>query len=347
MRVHRPETQTLYAQLFEGTATYEIDLIGEFANGLAIERTVRGNEYLYWQLRDLGGRLRQVYLGPAEDPAARALRDALVERKAQRAAILEDLQRLAAAYLALGGAEHIGAHFKLVDALARAGLFRAGAVLVGSHAFVSIGAALGVTWTADAAATADIDLCRDEFVSVACDVLEPVDIPGVLKSIDPTFFMVPELDLKSPSTSMSSRARGVKVDLLTTAKTPRDRRPRPVAPFGLAAQPLRYMDYLVRDGVTRGLFIGPHAIMVNVPHAGRYAVHKLAISMQRSGPGTIKAEKDRLQAAALGVVLADRQPGALALAIQAARDHHDRGLIRDARAALRKLPVEAKQALAL
>jgi len=42
-----------------------------------------------------------------------------------------------------GGAAHIGAHFKIVDALARAGLFRAGAVLVGSHAFVSIGAALG------------------------------------------------------------------------------------------------------------------------------------------------------------------------------------------------------------
>ena len=31
MRAHRPETQTLYAQLFEATATYEVDLLAEFA----------------------------------------------------------------------------------------------------------------------------------------------------------------------------------------------------------------------------------------------------------------------------------------------------------------------------
>jgi hypothetical protein len=346
VRVHRPETQTLYAQLFEATATYEVDLLGEFANGLAIERTVRARNYLYWQLRDVNGRLRQVYLGAADDPSAQALRDALVSRKQQRGAILEDLERLSAAYVASGGAVHIGTHFKVVDALARAGLFRAGAVLVGSHAFVSLGAALGVTWAAAEAGTADIDLCKDEFVSVACEELQPIDIPGVLKTIDPTFFLVPELDWKSPSTSMSSR-RGVKVDLLTTAKTPRDTRPRSVAPFGLSAQPLRHMDFLVRDDVTRGLFIGPHAIMINVPHPGRFAIHKLAISTRRSGGGTIKADKDRRQAAALALALADRQPGALEHAIRAARRHHDRGLLRDASAARERLPSGAREVLSL
>src|SRR3970040_2684759 len=111
MRAHRPDTQPLYAQLFEAAATYEVDLTGEFANGLAVDRAVRGGTYLYWQLRDLGGRLRQVYLGPAGDATARALRDTLVQRKAQRATILEDLERLSAAYVASGGAAHIGAHF--------------------------------------------------------------------------------------------------------------------------------------------------------------------------------------------------------------------------------------------
>jgi len=145
---------------------------------------------------------------------------------------------------------------------------------------------------------------------------------------------------------MSSRARGVKVDLLTTARTPRDRRARSVGPFGLAAQPLRYMDYLVRDDVARGLFIGPHAILVNVPHAGRFAVHKLAISMRRSGGGAIKADKDRRQAGALALALADRQPGALAHAVRAAHAYHDRGLVRDARLACERLPDGARSALA-
>jgi hypothetical protein len=166
-----------------------------------------------------------------------------------------------------------------------AGIFRAGAVLVGSHAFVSIGAALGVSWSGETVATADDDICRDAFVTIACESLHAVDVPGVLTQVDPTFFLVPELDLKTPSSSMMSRSRGVKVDLLTTPKTPRDLRPRVVAPFGLAAQPLRYMDYLVRDEVARGLFIGAHAILVNIPHAGRFALHKLAVSMQRAtGP---------------------------------------------------------------
>ena|SRR6476620_5667498 len=129
----------------------------------------------------------------------------------------------------------------VVDALARAGLFRAGVLLVGSHAFVSIGAALGVSWSAEDAATADIDPCRDEFVTIACVEETSVDVPGILQRIDPSFFLVPELDLKRPSTSLASRKSGIRVDLLTTARTPRDERSRVVAPLGLAAQPLRYM----------------------------------------------------------------------------------------------------------
>jgi hypothetical protein len=348
MRKHGPVTQTLYAQLAEATAAYEVELVGGFAQGLPIERQVRKGRYLYWQLRDVGGRLRQVYLGSRRDPAAVALRDALVGYSMRRRPILEDLQRLSAAYVASGGARHLGNHFPIVDALARAGLFRAGAVLVGSHAFVSIGAALGCSWSADTIATADVDICRDEFVTLACETLGPVDVPGVLKAVDPTFFLVPELDLKAPSTSMMSRARGVKVDLLTTAKTPRDVRPRSVAPFGLAAQPLRYMDYLVRDDVQHGLFIGPHALMVNIPHAGRFALHKLAVATRRTeGPSSIKAEKDRRQAEALLHSLAERQPGALRLAGNAAQAHPDRGLARDILAAAKRLPREVRRHVAL
>jgi len=86
---------------------------------------------------------------------------------------------LTAAYIASGGPRHVGQHFRMVDALARAGLFRAGLLLVGSHAFVSIGASLGVSWSAQDAATADIDLCRDELVTVACVEEISVDVPGI------------------------------------------------------------------------------------------------------------------------------------------------------------------------
>jgi hypothetical protein len=344
---HRPETQTLYAQLFESTAAYEVELLGGFANGLPIEREVRQRSYLYWQLRDVHGKLKQIYLGPADDDRARALHATLTEYKDKRRPLLEDLERLTAAYVASGGARHIGAHWKVVDALARAGVFRASAVLVGSHAFVSIGAALGVSFDAGVAATGDVDICRDAQVSVACEDDEVIDLPGVLKEVDPSFFLVPELDLKAPSTSLKSRKAGVGVDLLTPARTARDTRPRPVARFGMAAQPLRYMDYLVREDVQRGLFIGPSSLLVNVPHPGRYAIHKLAVAARRvGGPTTIKADKDRRQAGALLSVLREQQPGAIAHAVAAATAYGDQGFLRDVRASAAMLPEEAARSIA-
>lgn len=343
---HRPATQTLYAQLYELVAAHELELIGGFANGLPIERQVRGSTYLYWQIRDVGGRLRQIYLGPATDPQARKVRDTLATYKDRRGPIIEDLESLTAAYIASGGPRHVGQHFRVVDALARAGLFRAGLLLVGSHAFVSIGASLGVSWSAQDAATADIDLCRDELVTVACVEEISVDVPGILHTLDPSFFLVPELDLKRPSSSVSSRKTGIRVDLLKPARTTRDERPRMVASLGLAAQPLRYMDYLVRDDTRRGLFLGPHAVLVNVPDAGRYAFHKLAVAERRShGPNSIKSQKDRRQAAALIEVLAVDQPGTLTAAAQAARRYRDRGLLKDIKRSLPHITETARNAI--
>jgi hypothetical protein len=172
-----------------------------------------------------------------------------------------------------------------------------------------------------------------------------VDVPGVLSTVDPSFFLVPEFDWRAPSTSLQSRAKGVKVDLLTTAKTPRDDKPRIVAPYGLVAQPIRYMDYLVRDDVQRALFIGRHAVMVNVPHAGRFALHKLAVATRRQQ--RIKSDKDRRQAAALITALADLQPGALQRAVSAAKKHHDRGLVRDMKASLTRLGPEVERLVKL
>jgi hypothetical protein len=338
MRRHGPETQTLYAQLLENTIAHEFDLVGGFANGLAIERRVRERHYLYWQLRDLDGRLRQRYLGPADDPKAQALRDALVATKIARGPIVEELRRLTAAYVASGGVRHQQEHFKVVDTLARAGVFNAGVVLVGSHAFVSIGAALGVTWSAADAGTADVDLCRDEFVSIACEEPTAIDLPGALRSVEPSFFLIPSLNIRDRPPSMKAGARGVKVDLLTTARTPRDVNPKPMPTLGLAAQPLRHMDYLVRDEVRRALFVGPHAVVVRVPDAGRFALHKLAVATRRApGEASIKSQKDRRQSDALIAVLRDIQPGGLDAAARAARVRKDRGLVRDMRVAATKL----------
>ena len=88
-------------------------------------------------------------------------------------------------------------------------------------------------------------------------------------------------------------------------------------------------------------------MLVNLPDAGRFALHKLAVAERRGhGSTSIKAKKDRRQAAALIEVLADSQPGALAAAARAARDYHDRGLIKDIRRSLTLLPEKPRRTVA-
>lgn len=85
-----------------------------------------------------------------------------------------------------------------------------------------------------------------------------------------------------------------------------------------------------------------------MPHPGRFALHKLAVATQRiGGDANIKAGKDRRQAAALIEWLAHDQPGALDHAIRAAKAHHDKGLVRDMRAALGRLPDAVKRVVKL
>jgi hypothetical protein len=77
-------------------------------------------------------------------------------------------------------------------------------------------------------------------------------------------------------------------------------------------------------------------------------LHKLAVATRRTeGPSSIKAEKDRRQAEALLHSLAERQPGALRLAANAAQAHPDRGLARDILAAAKRLPRQARRHVAL
>ena len=103
MQRHAPETQTLYAQLFESVVAHAAQLVGGFGNGLLVERVVRKRHYLYWQVRSLAGQLRQVYLGPSDDDDAARIGKQLADHKAGGSAALADLQRLTAAYLASGG----------------------------------------------------------------------------------------------------------------------------------------------------------------------------------------------------------------------------------------------------
>ena len=61
--------------------------------------------------------------------------------------------------LALGCTPTAPKHFMVLKRLAEYGFFRAGGVLIGTHAFIALGNLLGVRW-ADGSATLDVDFAH-------------------------------------------------------------------------------------------------------------------------------------------------------------------------------------------
>jgi hypothetical protein len=310
------ETQTLYAELLEHLlAVSAARSVGHLAGSFSTKK-VKGETYLYFQASVPGGATRQFYLGRQTQALER-----LVARFArERAALAPDLARVRrlAAQLRVGGATTTDApSARVIQALADAGLFEAGCVLVGTHAFAVLANLLGVRWGTSGLRTQDVDVgtSREPDLDIAVPDRE-ADIPGVLESLAMGFLPVPPLDPRAPSTSFKVRGQPLRVDLLCPARAEGDERPVAIPRFRAAAHPLALLDYVL-EAPERAAALGATAVLINVPAPARFAVHKLLVAPRRAAAFKTKAEKDVGQAAeVLDVLVADR-PGDVPLAWEA------------------------------
>lgn len=101
---------------------------------------MKGHRYWYFQYTEPSGRLRQAYVGPDSEPVHR-----LMERKAETGASAA-LGPLARSAMALGCADALPRHYRVLRRLADYGFFQAGGALIGTHAFLAYGNMLGVRW---------------------------------------------------------------------------------------------------------------------------------------------------------------------------------------------------------
>jgi hypothetical protein len=308
------ETQTLYAELLEHLLGVQAHRSIGLLPGTFTRKVVKGETYVYFQASLPGGKTRQFYLGRSGPALER-----LVKRfQEDRAALAEDKgrSRRLAAQLRAGGATVADApSARVVAGLAEAGLFSAGAVLVGTHAFALLGNLLGVRWGTGALRTQDVDLAADgRDIDVAVSD-EPVDVPAVIESLEMGFLPVPALDPKRPATSFKVRSQALRVDLLCPKRGDSDA-PVFIPRWNAAAHPLEFLDYLL-EVPEKGVLLAGDGTLVNVPSPARFALHKLVVSQRRPAAFAAKARKDVTQAIeVLEVLLADR-PGDLPTAFQA------------------------------
>lgn len=283
--------QTAYAELFEQARELEL------ANGLAgltgsfHKMARKGREYWYFGYRDVDGSNRMAYVGPDDDRVR-----TLVERfRANRQS--KPLVPAARAALALGCTATAPKHFRIVRRLTEYGFFRAGGVLIGTHAFLAMGNLLGVRWS-NGAATLDVDFAHaGKNLSVALPADMTIDVHGALESLEMGLLPITQFDGGPGAQYRNPADQELRLDFLTPAT--RAGKPVRMANLNLALLPLKFMEFSLEQTLQACLIANAGACVVNLPAPERYAVHKLIVFGERPAAERTKATKDLMQAACL------------------------------------------------
>jgi hypothetical protein len=302
--------------------------------GALTERTnENGTRFWVHRYSDGVGRRREDYLGTADDEVVLArIRDLRGKIEAVNATLAR-IRILARAGFATADRKT----YSMLASLHNHGLFRAGALLIGSHAFGVLLNVLGVK--AVAYATEDVDIARREQLALP-------GVPSFLKVLRETgieFSQVPPLNHRGHPTSYAEPGGSrLRVDLLVPS--PDDTYPTiPVPELSAYAQGLPYLRYLLSNSQEAPI-LSPHGVvMVRVPVPERYAIHKLIVSQLR-GTASSKAAKDLQQAATLIEAVVERFPGAIDEALSAVPKSAGRYLRRAMPALKLHLPASADAA---
>ncbi|HXV12495.1 MAG TPA: GSU2403 family nucleotidyltransferase fold protein [Burkholderiales bacterium] len=327
------EIQTLYAELSERLAAYEAARSFSTLKGGFAKKRVSGADYWYFKTSEMPSGQREYSVGP-DTPATRSVIGAYQKGRAEVEAIESAIDRLCA-MLRQGGAmttDTVSA--KVISGLGSAGVFRLGAMLVGTHAFIALGNMLGVRWQSGIR-TEDIDVLASPVLEVAVGDVA-ADLPATLESLNIGFLPVPRLNRRQPETSFKVRGKTLRVDLLTPGR--RNAAPVLIPRLKAAAQPLEFLGYLLEAPVATPVINGG-ATLVNVPDPARFALLKLMVSMVRHVSSQTKAGKDRQQAGEMIEVLIQDRPGDLELAVESI-NKRPAAWRRQLRAGLDRLPAD-------
>src|SRR5581483_11306408 len=199
--------QTTYAELLERCANAAFS--EDFAeDGAFTSKTIKGKRYWYFQSGARDAR-NQRYVGP-ETPE-------LLDRIAHHKQLRDDererrtiVTALTRSYRFSGPIHEIG---EIIAALAHAGVFRLRAVLIGTVAYQTYSAMLGVRLFAAPVSTDDVDIAQFKNVSVAVGDKTPPVI-DILKAVNRTFRPIPSVADGKRATRYVAEG-GLRVDFLT------------------------------------------------------------------------------------------------------------------------------------
>jgi hypothetical protein len=309
--------QNAYADLFDAALALHVSASVAGLNGSFGKKKVHGHDYWYFQFRDIGGAVKQIYLGPE----CEKLLTLIQNHKSHPDHGAKPLQRLAAAATALGCEPLLPKHFRVIRRLAEYGFFRRGGILVGTHAFTAMGNMLGIS-PAERMQTQDVDFApAGKNISVALPANIKVETAVAIESLAMGLLPITTLAGASGSTYLSPTDPAFRLDFLTS-KTSESDTPVHIEGLSIALQPLKFMEFSMIDTIQAVVFCNEGAVIVNIPNPGRFAIHKLIVSAERDTSAAVKSNKDIRQANVLIQYYLDNQPEQISATLQ---DAYTRG----------------------
>ncbi len=300
--------QTLFAELAQQIANAP-------PAGSVYRRERDGIAYHYAKI-PVGTDRVDSFIGRIDDPVA----EAQVEKFRQGMRQARDRRRLVAMLAREGLAgpgRFLGA---ILDAIAHAGLFRNGAVLVGTTAYMLSEPHVGRRLPAPTLRTGDLDLAM---IDIALTAETDEGMETILRHADPTFQAVLQLDPRQPPSKFRNKD-GYFVDLVIQRRDKAQSNPVPLPGLEAGAAPLQHLAWLIESPIPTVALWGA-GVPVAIPQPARFAVHKLILAQRRNEADRLKRSKDLDQADAIMTALYVHDPFALEDAIDDARTQGKEG----------------------
>ena len=284
---------TSYAQLHSAAIAMELARDVSHLHGSFASKKVRGSTQWYFAFREADQRVRQIYVGP-DSAEVRAL-----VAKAKVEAPGKSLKPLARSAATLGNAVIQRRQLSVILRLNEFGFFRAGGVLVGTHAFLAFANQLGLHWH-EASQSLDVDFAHaGHNLSIALPTNVEAKPHAALTTMDEGFLPIAQYRGVGVGTYRQKDEPDFQIDFLTPESDTKEDRVR-VEHLDVAMQPLRFMEFSLEQ-IEQATMIDAtgRCVVVSLPSPARYAVHKLLIVGERVGAFRAKITKDLAQAASL------------------------------------------------
>lgn len=288
--------QTAYASLSSAALLDNVRNIASVPGSFSL-KNVKGKPYWYYQVPDLTGKQKQIFLGPATTELT-----ALIEQHKNKPGDGQHMRDLARMAIHAGCAYLVPNHAKIITRLADAGFFRAGGILIGTHVYMGYQNLLGVKW-ASGAQTLDIDFAHPgRNISIALPSDVRMDTKDAIASLKMGFVPVQSL-----TTYVKSDEKDLQIDFVTTVHRGGDK-PIKIESLNIEMQPLKFMEFAMESPIQMTMMANQGPIIVNTPPPEKYAVHKLLVYGERPPEMRVKAGKDLEQAACLIAYLSEHDP---------------------------------------